>query len=190
MSRLGRLPIPIPDKVKVTLQGSHVSVEGPLGKLSKDLPAGLTAQIQDKTLVVSRASDSTLHKSLHGTLRKVLLNMVVGTDKGWSKELRIEGVGFRAAIVGTKLNMTLGFSHPVDYEIPAGIKITVDAKQTGLVVHGANKELVGQVAAEIREFKPPEPYKGTGIRYVNEVVRRKAGKAAAGATGAVGGAKK
>jgi large subunit ribosomal protein L6 len=190
MSRLGRLPIPIPDKVKVAVLGAHVSVEGPLGKLTKDLPQGLTAQLKDKTLVLTRESDSTLHKSLHGTLRKVLLNMVVGADKGWSKELRIEGVGFRATVTGNKLGMTLGFSHPVNYDIPAGIKVAVDAKMTGLVIHGANKEMVGQVAAEIRKFKPPEPYKGTGIRYIDEVVRRKAGKTAVGSTGAVGGAKK
>ena len=191
MSRLGRQPIAIPDKVKATVSGSHVSVEGPLGKLSRELPAGISAQVVDKTILVARANDSTMQRSLHGTLRKVLLNMVEGVEKGWTKNLRIEGVGFRATITGNKLNMTLGYSHPIDYEVPAGIKVLVDAKQTALTVQGADKEKVGQVAAEIRKFKKPEPYKGTGIRYADEVIRRKAGKAAAGAAGgAVGGAKK
>jgi large subunit ribosomal protein L6 len=155
------------------------------------LPFGIQIQVKDNNVLVDRGNDSTQQKALHGTWRKVLLNMVEGVSKGFTKELRIEGVGFRAQAAGNKITMQLGFSHPVEYTIPTGIKVTIDAKQTGLVVQGADKQLVGQVAAEIREFKPPEPYKGTGIRYTTEQVRRKAGKAAAGAAGGTtGGGKK
>ena len=142
MSRLGRQPISVSDKVKVSVAGSRVDVEGPLGKLSRELPFGLQAQLKDKALLVTRADDSTRQKSLHGTWRKVLLNMVEGVEKGFSKELKIEGVGFRAQTAANKVTMTMGFSHPVEYAIPAGIKITIDAKQTGIVVQGANKETV------------------------------------------------
>lgn len=191
MSRLGRKPVSIPEKVKVSVTGSSVAVEGPLGKLTRELPEGIQVQVQDKALLVTRASDSTRHKSLHGTLRKVLLNMVEGVAKGFTKELRIEGVGYRAQLAGEKLSMQLGYSHQVDYIVPKGIKVTVDAKQTGIAVQGADKQMVGQVAAKIREFKPPEPYKGTGIRYADEHIRRKAGKAAVGAAGGgAAGAKK
>jgi large subunit ribosomal protein L6 len=189
MSRLGAKPIPIPEKVKVSVSGPKVNVEGPLGKLARQLPAGLQAQVKDNAVLVTRQNDSTQQKSLHGTLRKVLMNMVEGVSKGFTKDLRIEGVGYRATQAGTKITFQLGFSHNKEYDVPAGIKVTVDAKQTNLSVQGADKELVGQVAAEIRELKPPEPYKGTGIRYVDEHVRRKAGKAAVGAAGGVGGKK-
>jgi large subunit ribosomal protein L6 len=191
MSRLGRKPVPIPDKVKVSLDGSRVQVEGPLGKMAFALPTGIAVQVKDKELLVTRADDSTAQKSLHGTLRKVVLNMVDGVSKGFTKDLRIEGVGYRAQQAGDKLTFQLGFSHQKEYAIPAGIKVTIDAKQTGISVQGADKALVGQVAADIRRLKPPEPYKGTGIRYTDEHVRRKAGKAAVGAAGAgAGGAKK
>ncbi len=183
MSRLGKKPISIPEKTKVTVAGSVVSAEGVLGKLSRQLPSGISAKVENNSLLVSRSNDSPQQKSLHGTLRKVLLNMVEGVSKGFSKGLQIEGVGFRALAAGNKITMTLGYSHPIEFNVPAGIKVVVDAKQTGLVVQGADRELVGQVAAEIRQYKPPEPYKGTGIRYVDEHVRRKAGKAAAGAGG-------
>lgn len=189
MSRLGAKPIQIPEKVKVTVAGYQVNVEGPLGKLSRQMPLGLQVQMKDNSVLITRANDSTQQKSLHGTLRKIVLNMVEGVAKGFTKDLRIEGVGYRAALAGNKISFQLGFSHNKDYEVPAGIKVTVDAKQTGLVVQGSNKELVGQVAAEIRELKPPEPYKGTGIRYADEHVRRKAGKAAVGAAGGIGGKK-
>ncbi len=193
MSRLGKKPIAIPEKVNVSVQGSMVNVAGPLGQLSRALPAGIGAQVAGGVLTVTRANDSTVQRSLHGTLRKLLLNMVEGTSKGFQKELRIGGVGFRATLAGSRLQMTLGYSHLIEYTIPTGIKVTVDAKQTGLVVQGADKALVGQVAAEIREFRKPGVYwannEPVGIRYIDEVVRRKAGKAAAGAAG-VGGAKK
>jgi large subunit ribosomal protein L6 len=132
---------------------------------------------------VSRRDDSPTQKALHGTWHKLIINMIQGVQNGFSKELRIEGVGFRATQTGTKISMTLGFSHTVEYVPPASVKIAVDPKQTGMVISGFDKELVGQVAAEIRKFRPPEPYKGTGIRYSDEHVRRKAGKAAAGAAG-------
>lgn len=192
MSRLGKKPIAIPEKVKVSVSGPKVTAVGPLGTLSRDLPYGLSAQVKEKEVLVSRRDDSTQQKSLHGTWRKLVLNMVDGVSAGFSKELRIEGVGFRAQLAGNKMTMQLGYSHPVDYTVPQGIKITIDPKQTGIVVQGADKEMVGQVAAEIRRFKKPEPYKGTGIRYSDEHIRRKAGKAAAGAAagGAAGGGKK
>ncbi|HNG45281.1 MAG TPA: 50S ribosomal protein L6 [Elusimicrobiota bacterium] len=194
MSRLGRKPIAIPEKVKVSVDGPKVSVAGPLGTLTRALPQGISAKVDGGVLTVARANDSTTQRALHGTLRKLLLNMVEGTAKGFQKELRIGGVGFRATLTGNHLHMTLGYSHPIEYTVPAGIKLTVDAKQTTIVVQGADKELVGQVAAEIREFRKPGVYwannEPVGIRYANEVVRRKAGKAAAGAAGGAAGAKK
>jgi large subunit ribosomal protein L6 len=191
MSRLGKKPIALPDTVTVNVAGLRVNVAGPLGRLERDMPVGLRAEVVDKTLFVRRADDTTRQKSLHGTWRKVISNMVEGVSAGFAKELRIEGVGFRAQAAGNKINLTLGYSHPIDYTVPAGVTVTVDAKQTVLTVKGVDKEAVGQVAAEIRDFKRPEPYKGTGIRYADEHVRRKAGKAAAGAAGpAAGGGKK
>jgi large subunit ribosomal protein L6 len=191
MSRLGKEPVPVPEKTHVSIEGSRVTAVGPVGQIVKDLPEGIRAEVKESVLRVTRSNNGTRQKSLHGTWRKVLSNMVEGVSKGFSKELRIEGVGFRALSAGSKLTLTLGYSHPIDYTVPAGIRVVVDQKQTGRVVQGADKEKVGQVAAEIRDFKRPEPYKGTGVRYINEQVRRKAGKAAAGAAGgAAGGAKK
>jgi large subunit ribosomal protein L6 len=186
MSRLGKKPVPLPDKVKFTVSGAQISAQGPLGTLTRKLPEGISAQAGAKEVVVSRRDDTPTQKALHGTWRKLVLNMVDGVATGFNKELRIEGVGFRAQLVGSKITMTLGFSHPVEYTVPAGIKVVIDPKQTAISISGADKEIVGQVAAEIRSFKPPEPYKGTGVRYLNEHVRRKAGKAAAGAAGAGG----
>jgi len=161
-----------------------------LGQLHRDLPAGIVAESSGNVLTVSRKNDSLVQKALHGTFRKLLLNMVEGVATGFSKELRIGGVGFRATLTGNKLNLTLGYSHPIDYVVPEGIKITVDAKQTGLIVQGIDKESVGQVSAEIRAYRKPDVYwannEPVGIRYINETVRRKAGKAAAGAAGAGG----
>jgi large subunit ribosomal protein L6 len=190
MSRLGKKPVPIPDKVKVTIEGSSVTAEGPLGILKRTFPEGVTARVEGKEVLVSRRDDTPTQKALHGTWRKLVLNMVDGVDKGFSKELRIEGVGYRATQVGPKITMTLGYSHIVEYAPPAGVKIVVDPKQTGLMISGADKELVGRVAAEVRKFRLPEPYKGTGIRYSGEHIRRKAGKVAAGAAAGATGAKK
>lgn len=186
MSRLGKKPVPVPEKVKVSVQGSQISATGPLGTLTRTLPDGITAQQSGKEIVVNRRDDTPTQKALHGTWRKLVLNMVDGVNAGFTKELRIEGVGFRAVQTGNKITLTLGYSHTIDYTPPAGIKIVVDAKQTALTISGADKEVVGRVAADIRKFKKPEPYKGTGIRYADERVRRKAGKAAAGAAGAGG----
>jgi large subunit ribosomal protein L6 len=190
MSRLGKNPIPLSAKVNVSIQGSLVNVTGPLGQLSRTLPEGLTVTSDKGSVLISRRDNSTRQRALHGTYRKLLLNMVEGCEKGFTKELKIGGVGFRAQLAGNSLQMTLGFSHPIDYTVPAGIKVTVDAKQTGLVVQGIDKERVGQVAAEIRRFRRPGVYwannEPVGIRYTTEHVRRKAGKAAAGATGAGG----
>lgn len=186
MSRLGKKPVPVSDKVKISIAGPKVTTTGPLGTLSRTLPDGITAKVEGKDVVLSRRDDTPTQKALHGTWRKLVMNMLEGVEKGFSKDLRIEGVGFRATQTGTKISMTLGFSHIVDYTPPVGVKIVVDAKQTGLAISGSDKEVVGRVAAEIRRFKPPEPYKGTGIRYSDEHVRRKAGKAAAGAAGAGG----
>ncbi len=183
MSRLGKKPISIPDKVKIEISGSQVNVTGPLGQLSRQLPYGLKAEVKDKIVQLDRKDDSIQQKSLHGTWRKVIMNMMEGVSQGFTKELRIEGVGFRAQTAGDKITMQLGYSHQVEYIIPKGIKITIDPKQTILTIQGYNKEVVGQTAADIRSKKPPEPYKGTGIRYANEHVHRKAGKAAAGAAG-------
>lgn len=190
MSRLGRKPVPIPEKVKVTISGQNIQTEGPLGKLNRIIPHGITAKVEGKDIIVTRQDESTRLKSMHGTLRKIILNMVEGVSAGFTKNLQIEGVGFRAQSAGDKITMTLGYSHIVEYKVPAGIKVTIDAKQTALTVQGADRELVGEVAAQIRRFKPPEPYKGTGIRYQDEHVRRKAGKAAVGAGTAGAGGKK
>ncbi|MBL0059129.1 MAG: 50S ribosomal protein L6 [Elusimicrobia bacterium] len=194
MSRLGKKPIPIPEKVKVSIQGPTVDVTGPLGQMKRTLPDGLTARMDGTALIIDRRNDSTSQKALHGTFRKLLSNMVEGSLTGFTKELRIGGVGFRAQLTGNNLHMTLGYSHPIDYIVPAGIKVTVDAKQTTVVVAGPDKERVGQVAAEIRRFRRPGVYwannEPVGIRYATEHVRRKAGKAAAGAAGPAGGAKK
>jgi large subunit ribosomal protein L6 len=189
MSRLGRKPISIPDKVKVSVSGSQVLVEGPQGKLTRALPSGIQVKVEGNQISVLRADDSNRQRSLHGTLRKLVLNMVEGASAGFTKGLQIEGVGFRAQAAGDKITFQLGYSHNIEFKVPAGVKVSVDAKQTAITVQGPDRELVGQVAAEIRDLKRPEPYKGTGIRYVNEHIRRKAGKAAVGA-GGTGGAKK
>lgn len=191
MSRLGKQPIAVPEKVTVTIQGNTVTAQGPLGQLKRQLPEGLRVERKESILTVIRGDDTPRQRALHGTWRKLVLNMVTGVSQGFSKDLRIEGVGFRAQIAGQKLNMTLGYSHPIDYTVPEGVQVVVDPKQTALTVKGCDKELVGRVAADIRDFKRPEPYKGTGVRYSDEIVRRKAGKAAAGAAGgAAGGGKK
>ncbi len=178
MSRTGRKPIPIPDKVKVKMTDHSVEVDGPLGKLQMAVHPRITIEIANNILTVNRPDDEPQTRALHGLMRALLNNLVEGVTKGFTKELDIQGVGYRAEVKGDTLNMTLGFSHPVQFPIPNGIKITVD-KQTHLVVTGRDRALVGQVSADIRGLKPPEPYKGKGIRYTGEVVRRKAGKAAA-----------
>lgn len=176
MSRIGRKPIPLPQGVEVSIEGNRVAVKGPLGTLEREFPDGVTIEKQEGVLVVHRRSDEPRDKALHGLSRTLLNNMVIGVTQGFSKALEIVGVGYRAAKQGRKLTLTVGYSHPVEIEPPPGIEIEVPAP-TKIVVKGTDKEKVGQVAAFIRSVRKPEPYKGKGIRYEGEVIRRKAGKA-------------
>ena len=176
MSRIGNKAVEIPDKVKVNVdQEGSVSVEGPKGKLHWRLPRQIRANVQDNRVSLIREAESRGVKALHGLSRSLVYNMVQGVSEGFTKQLEIEGVGFKAAVQGSMLNLNLGFSHPVAFTIPKDIKITV-ADNTKITVQGADKKLVGQVAADIRRFYPPEPYKGKGVRYAGEQIRRKVGK--------------
>jgi large subunit ribosomal protein L6 len=176
MSRIGNKAVEIPDKVKVNVdQEGAVLVEGPKGKLEWKLPRQIRASVQDNQVSVVREAESRNVKALHGLSRSLVYNMVQGVSEGFTKQLEIEGVGFKAAVQGSMLNLSLGFSHPVTFSIPKDIKITV-ADNTKITVQGVDKKLVGQVAADIRRFYPPEPYKGKGIRYAGEQIRRKEGK--------------
>jgi large subunit ribosomal protein L6 len=176
MSRIGNKAVEIPDKVKVNVdQEGAVSVEGPKGKLQWKLPRQIRASVQDNQVSVVREAESRNVKALHGLSRSLVYNMVQGVSEGFTKQLEIEGVGFKAAVQGSMLNLSLGFSHPVTFSIPKDIKITV-ADNTKITVQGVDKKLVGQVAADIRRFYPPEPYKGKGVRYAGEQIRRKEGK--------------
>ena len=178
MSRVGQRPIPIPAQVKVEVQGDTIWVEGPKGKLSHRIPSGISVDRSEAQLQVKRAGQEKRVKSLHGLTRTLVDNMVKGVPQGFTRELEIQGVGYRAQVTPRKLELYVGLTHPVNYPIPQGITIEAP-KPTQLVVKGIDKALVGQVAARIHGFAPPEPYKGKGIRYVGEVVRRKAGKAVA-----------
>ena len=182
MSRVGKKPIVIPDKVKVNVTDGKVLVEGPLGKLSQVVSPETKVEVKDKEVLVTRKDDEPKSRAIHGLMRALIQNMVTGVATGFSKELDIQGVGYRAEVKGNLLNLSLGFSHPMEFPIPDGIKIKVD-KQTHVVISGFNKTQVGQIASDLRKIRPPEPYKGKGVRYSNEVVKRKAGKAAAGSAG-------
>jgi large subunit ribosomal protein L6 len=175
MSRIGKQPIAIPAKVKVEVKGQTVHVEGPKGKLDWELPGRTSLKVQDGKVVVSRQGDDAKAKALHGLSRALVNNMVKGVSEGFVKKLEIQGVGFKAAVQGTNVNLSLGYSHPVVYPIPAQIKVTVE-ENTKLTIEGPDKRVVGLVAAEIRGFYPPEPYKGKGVRYTDERVVRKEGK--------------
>jgi len=175
MSRIGKQPIAIPPKVKVEVKGQQVSVEGPKGKLNWELPRRTSLKIEQGKVVVSRQGDDADAKALHGLSRALVNNMVRGVSEGFVKKLEIQGVGFKAAVQGTNVNLNLGYSHPVVYPIPAQIKVTVE-ENTKITVEGPDRQTVGQVAAELRGFYPPEPYKGKGVRYVGERVVRKEGK--------------
>ncbi len=177
MSRIGKKPVTFPKNVKISQSGGIVKVEGPKGALSSKLPDGITMVVSDNQLSVERQSEDRLVRSFHGLARTLINNMVTGVSTGFEKGLEISGVGYRAEVAGSTLKLVLGFSSPVEYSIPKGIDVKVD-KQVNLVVSGINKELVGRVASEIRSLKKPEPYKGKGIKYVGEHIRRKAGKAA------------
>jgi len=181
MSRIGKKPIIIPKDVKIEVKDGVVSVSGPKGNLQQSLSSRISAEIKDSQLFLSRATDIKLDKSLHGLYRALIANMIKGTIEGYVKELEIIGVGFRAQIQGNNLNMQLGFSHPVNFPIPEGIKIETP-KQTQIVIRGIDKQKVGQTAHEIRAIYPPEPYKGKGIRFAGEYVKKKVGKAQATST--------
>ncbi len=176
MSRVGKQPIPIPAAVKVEIDGSHVTVRGPKGELSRDVSAEMRLEIDDGRLLVSRPSDEPRHRALHGLTRALIANMVTGVDAGFTRTLELQGVGYRAAQAGEKVTLSLGFSHPVEVAPPTGIELQVEGTSR-VHVRGIDKELVGQTAANIRALRPPEPYKGKGVRYLGERVRRKAGKA-------------
>lgn len=178
MSRIGKLPVPIPQGVTVTLEGRRLKVEGPKGTLERDLSPELTITPDGAEIVVSRSSDKPEHRALHGLTRALINNMITGVSQGYVKTLLIEGTGYRASLQGKTLNLALGFSHPVAVEPPSGIEFAVDGTQT-IRISGINKELVGQVAADIRALRPPEPYKGKGVRYEKEYIRRKVSKAGA-----------
>jgi large subunit ribosomal protein L6 len=183
MSRIGRLPIPVPSGVDVTIDGRQVTVKGPKGTLSRALHPDMTLSREDGTLVVTRPTEQKTHKQLHGLTRTLVNNMVVGVTDGYRKGLEITGVGYRAALSGKKLQLNLGYSHQIEIDPPEGITFEVE-NPTRLAVVGIDKELVGQVAAQVRATRKPEPYKGKGVRYAGEYVRRKAGKA-----GKIGGKK-
>ena len=178
MSRIGKKPITLPAGVTATIDGSSVTVKGPKGTLSRVLPADMSAALDGNTVTVSRPSDETRHKALHGLSRTLVANMVEGVATGYKKSLEIQGVGYKAESKPYGINLVVGYSHSVEIKAPEGIKLVVETP-TMVRVEGINKELVGQVAAEIRNVRPPEPYKGKGIRYVGEFVRRKAGKTGA-----------
>lgn len=177
MSRIGRLPIQIPEKVNVTLDGDAVTVDGPGGKLHKTFNKVVDIEVNEGVVNVTPRNSSRLARAMHGTARSIISGMVEGVTSGFSKQLKINGVGFRASVQGRMLNLSLGFSHPVNYSIPEGITVTVTAN-TNLKVEGADKHLVGQVAADIKSFYPVEPYKGKGVRIIGQYVRRKEGKKA------------
>ena len=177
MSRIGRTPIDLPAGVSVSVSRGRVIVNGPLGELSRDVPPRMTIEQADGTLTVKRPTDRGEDRALHGLTRTLVANMVEGVTKGFEKRLEIQGVGYRASLRGTALELNVGFSHPVVKDAPAGITFEVPTP-TEIVVKGIDKQLVGQVAAEIRKVRPPEPYKGKGIRYRGEYVRRKVGKRA------------
>ena len=175
MSRIGKQPITLPPKVKVDVKSRKVLVEGPKGKLNWQLPARTSAKVDKGILLVSRAGDDSQSKALHGLSRALLNNMVTGVSEGFVKKLEIHGVGFKAAVQGKQVNLSLGYSHPVVYDIPEQIKVTVE-ENTKLTIEGPDRQVVGLVASEIRGFYPPEPYKGKGVRYSDERVVRKEGK--------------
>ncbi len=176
MSRIGKKPIPLPSKVTVDIKGQHIAVKGPKGSLELDLPSKVSAKQEGENIVVTRDDDSRTARERHGLSRTLVANMVEGVSKGFEKRLSIQGVGYRAQGQGSKLTLNVGYSNPVEMTMPQGIQVKVDGNTT-VIVTGIDKEIVGNMAAKIRAVRPPEPYKGKGIRYVDEFVRRKAGKA-------------
>ena len=178
MSRIGKMPVKIPEGVQVTVENNRMTVKGPKGSLTREFHKDMTIKIDDSKIIVERPSDQKNHRALHALTRSLINNMIAGVVGGFQKVLVLEGVGYRAALQGKKLVLTIGYSHPVEIEPPAGIEFEVPA-QNRIIVKGIDKELVGQIAANIRAVREPEPYKGKGIRYEDEVVRRKEGKTGA-----------
>ena len=183
MSRIGRLPVHLDKSVKASVAGDLLKVEGPKGKLELKLFPGFGVEINDGQLTVKRPGDTNKERSVHGLMRKLIANMVEGVSKGFTRVLEINGVGYRAEAKAQQVNLTLGYSHPIVYQLPPGVTAKVE-KQVTVTLESADRQLLGTVAAQIRELRPPEPYKGKGIKYANETIRRKAGKAAAGSTSA------
>lgn len=177
MSRVGKKPINIPDKVTVSINGQEVTAVGPLGKLSVAIHPKISVKQDKNMIVLTRAADDALDRSLHGLERSRVFNILEGTAKGYTKELILVGVGYRSSLAGNTINLQLGFSHPVEFELPPGIQVKIE-KQTNITLTGADKELLGLTAARLRALRPPEPYKGKGIRYAGEHILRKAGKSA------------
>lgn len=175
MSRVGKAPIEVPSEVKINRDGSTIRVEGSKGKLDLAIPHGIDVDFSDQKLTVTRQSDVKQNRANHGTIRARLSNMIVGVTKGHKRDLEIQGIGFRAQLQGKKIVFNLGLSHPVEFEVPDDVKATVPS-QTAITIEGPDNERVGQIAAKIRALKPAEPYKGKGLRYVGEVIRRKQGK--------------
>jgi large subunit ribosomal protein L6 len=181
MSRIGKLPIPVPEGVKVKLDGASVHVEGPKGKLDFGTDSAVTLELADGKLIVKRKDDSRRSRGIHGLTRKIIANMVNGVHQGFTQVLEINGVGYRAEVKGSALLLALGYSHPIMFQLPQGVTAKVD-KQTVITLESIDRQLLGETASMIRELRPPEPYKGKGVKYAEETIRRKAGKAA-GATG-------
>ena len=175
MSRVGRLPIPLPSGVQVTINGQNIVVKGPKGQLGFDVPPPITVAQNDDHLLVERPNDARQNRALHGTSRALIANMVNGVSQGFQRKLQINGVGYRASAQGSVLTLELGYSHPIKYDLPQGITAEVE-KNVEITVKGIDKHLLGEVAAKIRSFRPPEPYKGKGIKYAEEHIRRKVGK--------------
>lgn len=177
MSRIGRMPVVLPKDVTVEIKGSHVRVKGPKGEIEHTFPAAMDISVEDGSVIVQRPSDERTHRALHGMTRALINNMVHGVSTGFEKVLEINGVGYRAEVSGQNLVLNVGYSHPVVFEPPKGISFEADARTRQIKVKGYDKQLVGQIAADIRKVRPPEPYKGKGIKYLDEKIRRKAGKA-------------
>ena len=177
MSRIGRMPVIVPKGVDVKIKGTHIRVKGPKGELEHTFPEGMKISMDDGAIIVERPSDERTHRALHGMTRALINNMVVGVSSGFEKILEINGVGYRAEVENNNLVLHVGYSHPITVEPPEGISFEVDARTRQIKVMGYDKQAIGQVAADIRKTRPPEPYKGKGIKYIDERIRRKAGKA-------------
>jgi len=177
VSRIGRLPIAIPAGVEITIQGSHIKVKGPKGEMEHTFPIDMKISQEEGNVIVQRTSDEPMYRAMHGMTRAIINNMVFGVSKGFERTLEVNGVGYRAELDGKNLVLYVGYSHPVVVEPPAGISFEVEAKIRQIKISGYDKQLVGQIAANIRKVRPPEPYQGKGIKYLEERIRRKAGKA-------------